>query len=83
FFVPAYPLALVKDPTGAGDSFAGAFMAYLENCASLDMESIKDALLYGTVMAARNVGEFGVQGLLNLERKDIETMRMDMLKWTR
>jgi sugar/nucleoside kinase (ribokinase family) len=64
FFSPAFPVHEVKDPTGAGDSFAGAFMAYLEGAQRGDFEPVKDAIRYGTVMAAYNVSKFSVDGLL-------------------
>lgn len=83
FFVPAYPLAQVKDPTGAGDSFAGAFMAIIENSATLDLESVKAGLIYGTIMAANNVCEFGVLGLEDINPSIIEQMKVDLIRWTR
>lgn len=72
FSAPALPVARVKDPTGAGDSFAGAFMAYLQGTMELDFATVKDAICYGTVMAAYNVSEFSVDGLLNLSRTKID-----------
>ena len=52
FILPAYPAAEVKDPTGAGDSFAGGFMGYLAKNNKTDFASLKRAVAYGTVVAA-------------------------------
>lgn len=83
FFVPAYPIEVVKDPTGAGDSFAGAFMGYLEGFSELDTLAVKDAIRYGTVMAALNVSEFSVNGLLNLSRSQIDEYKERLCAMTR
>ncbi len=72
FFAPAYPIALVKDPTGAGDCFAGAFMACLEGHQELSSQVIRRAIRYGTVMAGLNVSEFSVEGILDLNRDEID-----------
>lgn len=83
FFAPALPVAQVKDPTGAGDSFAGAFMGYLEGSGDLEFELVKDAVRYGTVMAAYNVSEFSVQGLLDLKREKIDEDKELLCRMTR
>jgi sugar/nucleoside kinase (ribokinase family) len=82
FFVPAFPVKQVVDPTGAGDSFAGGFMGYLANHPELNPETIKEAVRYGTVLAAMNVGAFSVDNLLNPQPGCIQN-RVDQLKsWT-
>ncbi|MBM4399720.1 MAG: sugar kinase, partial [Candidatus Cloacimonetes bacterium] len=48
FFAPAYPIVEVKDPTGAGDSFAGGFMGYLAQVGEMTQHNLKEACLYGT-----------------------------------
>jgi sugar/nucleoside kinase (ribokinase family) len=63
FALPAYPTADVRDPTGAGDSFAGGFLGYLSKAKSLERRSIRRALAYGTVAASIGVEQFGVRGL--------------------
>jgi len=83
FFAPAFPIHEVKDPTGAGDSFAGAFMAYLEGAQRGDFEHVKDAIRYGTVMAAYNVSEFSVVGLLGIDRAKIEQDKEKLCRMTR
>lgn len=82
FFSPAYPLEEVKDPTGAGDTFAGAFMAYLANNKLLTSISIREAIRYGTIMAALNVQDFSVEGISHLDKLKIESYKEQLLKWT-
>ena len=67
--VPAYPVPLegVVDPTGAGDSFAGGFMAYLERTGDLGFESLRNALGWGTVTASFTLEQFGLDGLRGLD----------------
>jgi cytidine kinase len=73
FALPAYPLANVLDPTGAGDSFAGGFIGYL--AAHPDEEPagqlIRRAMAYGTAIASYNVEEFGTERIQRLERDEI------------
>nr|MDK2850894.1 hypothetical protein [Candidatus Cloacimonadota bacterium] len=83
FFAPAYPIINVKDPTGAGDTFAGAFMACLEGHGELNSAAIRDAIRYGTVMAALNVSEFSVAGILDLDRKLIDQYKEELCQMTR
>src|SRR5262249_38275400 len=54
FVMPAYPLAEVVDPTGAGDSFAGGFMGYLASTGKTDAVTLKRAMAVGTVVASIN-----------------------------
>ncbi len=82
FFSPAYPVIQVKDPTGAGDSFAGGFMSYLAGQTELNRESIRGAVRTGTVMAALNVAEFSVAGLTGLDTSQIDTMVRQLHGWT-
>lgn len=82
FFAPAYPVQTVKDPTGAGDSFAGAFMAHIAEHPVLSPQLIRDAVRYGTVMAALNVADFSVNGLVGLSRTVIEAKKENLIKWT-
>jgi sugar/nucleoside kinase (ribokinase family) len=83
FFCPAYPIVEVKDPTGAGDSFAGGFMGYLAKVGDMTPASLKMACVYGTVMAALNVSEFSVIKLANHSWENIQLMQEEMLSWMR
>jgi len=72
FRAPALPIEEVKDPTGAGDSFAGGFMGYIASQPQLTREVLKRALFYGGVMGSFAVERFGTERLQNLTRDEIE-----------
>jgi len=72
FRAPALPIEEVRDPTGAGDSFAGGFMGYIGSQHELSREVIKRALFYGGVMGSFAVERFGTERLQSLTRNDIE-----------
>lgn len=72
FRAPALPIEEVKDPTGAGDSFAGGFMGYIASQPELNREVIKRALFYGGVMGSFAVERFGTERLQSLTREDID-----------
>src|SRR3989441_6168751 len=63
FFVPAFPLDSVYDPTGAGDTFAGGFMGYLAAQDRIDAVAMRRAIVYGSVMASFTVEDFSPQRL--------------------
>jgi len=72
FVAAAYPLETVKDPTGAGDSFAGGFMGHLAQSGDTSWAGIKRALVFGSVIASFAVESFGVEGLLQMQPEAIE-----------
>ena len=72
FRAPALPIEEVKDPTGAGDSFAGGFMGYIASQEELNREVIKRALFYGGVMGSFAVERFGTERLQSLTREEID-----------
>src|SRR6185437_7643390 len=72
FVMPAFPLADVVDPTGAGDSFAGGFMGYLASAGKSDPASLKTAMAYGTVVASFNVEDFSFRRFQRTEREEID-----------
>ena len=72
FAAPAYPLEEVFDPTGAGDTFAGGFIGYLANTGDLSEEGIRQALVFGSVMASFNVEDFSLERMKRLEYREIE-----------
>ena len=72
FRAPALPIEEVKDPTGAGDSFAGGFMGYLASQQELNREVLKRALFYGGVMGSFAVERFGTDRLQSLTREEID-----------
>jgi sugar/nucleoside kinase (ribokinase family) len=72
FAVPAYPLEEVFDPTGAGDSFAGALLGYLAASNDLSEANVRKAIVYGSVVASFVVEDFSLRRLKTLTRDDIE-----------
>lgn len=72
FFVPAYPLESVFDPTGAGDTFAGGFMGYLAKSEATDADAIRRAIVYGSVMASFAVEDFSLSRLARLKAEEIQ-----------
>ncbi|HTF45394.1 MAG TPA: PfkB family carbohydrate kinase [Terriglobales bacterium] len=72
FRAPTLPIDEVKDPTGAGDSFAGGFMGYIASQGQLNREVLKRALFYGGVMGSFAVERFGTERLQSLTRGEIE-----------
>jgi sugar/nucleoside kinase (ribokinase family) len=71
FSVPAYPLEEVRDPTGAGDTFAGGFMGYLAAQGRVNEQALRSAMVYGSVLASFTVERFGVERLARVTRKEI------------
>ena len=72
FAAPAFPLEEVFDPTGAGDSFAGGFMGYLATIGDTSEETIRRAIIYGTVVASFNVQDFSLNRQRTLTRSEID-----------
>ncbi|HEX6669683.1 MAG TPA: PfkB family carbohydrate kinase, partial [Gemmatimonadales bacterium] len=70
FYVPAFPLESVFDPTGAGDAFAGGFMAYLARTGSLSEDNIRRAMVYGAAMGSYAVEQFGIRAFERLTLAD-------------
>jgi sugar/nucleoside kinase (ribokinase family) len=72
FAAPALPLSDVRDPTGAGDSFAGGFLGYLAYAGSFEPETIRTAMIMGSVMGSFAVEKFSVDGLRDLSASRIQ-----------
>ena len=79
FSTPAYLLETIKDPTGAGDTFAGGFIGYLAKGGKVDEASVRKAIIYGSVMASFAVEGFGLNRLVDLKKSDI-TKRFNAFK---
>lgn len=73
FSIPAYPIEKVIDPTGAGDTFAGAFMGYLSKFGKISPARIRKAIAYATVAASFNVEGFGLERTARLTMRDLQT----------
>jgi sugar/nucleoside kinase (ribokinase family) len=72
YVLPAFPTEKVVDPTGAGDSFAGAMMGYLAEQNNFDPETLKTAMAYGILVASFNVEGFGLDHMKSVTRDDVE-----------
>lgn len=72
FVTPAYPLEEVRDPTGAGDAFAGGFIGYLAHCDQVTEGTIRRAAVHGSVVASFTVEDFSLDRLRTLTREEIE-----------
>ncbi|GDY01848.1 adenosine kinase [Planctomycetota bacterium] len=81
YAIPAYPTESVVDPTGAGDSFAGGFMGYLDGCDHLNFSNMKRALAYGTVTASLNVEGFGVSRIAAADRATVDRRYHELLQF--
>ena len=81
FAIPGLPIEDVRDPTGAGDSFAGGFLGYLDGCGAFDPDAatLGRAMAYGTVLASFNVEEFGTERVQRLTGEEIKS-RYDELR---
>ncbi len=73
FYVPAFPLENVFDPTGAGDAFAGGFMAYLARTDSVSDANIRRAMVVGATMGSYAVGQFGIRGFDHVTLADVQS----------
>jgi sugar/nucleoside kinase (ribokinase family) len=87
FAIPGYLLEDVRDPTGAGDSFAGGFLGYLDGRRAagdriLDHAVLRQAMAYGSVLASFNVEDFGTERVRGLSRDEIEERLRDFRRIT-
>jgi sugar/nucleoside kinase (ribokinase family) len=86
FALPGLLLEDVRDPTGAGDSFAGGFLGYLDRegaDASADHATLRRAMAYGTVLASFNVEDFGTERVARLERGEVDERLSELEALTR
>ncbi len=82
FFVPAFPLENVVDPTGAGDCFAGGMIGYLAKAGNTDWATVKNAMVAGSVVASFSVEGFSVERLRTVTREDIDARWSEFRKLT-
>ena len=83
FLVPAYPVDTVIDPTGAGDTFAGAFLGALARSGEVNGENIRAALLAGSVVASFGVEAFSLERLATLTSDEIDTRTQQLREMIR
>lgn len=79
FVAPALPLEEVFDPTGAGDTFAGGFAAYLAKTEDLSFDSMKNAIIYGSALASFCVEKFGTERIQNVTNQELNN-RLSIFK---
>lgn len=71
FAAPAYPLEIIRDPTGAGDTFAGGMLGYLSHVGRFDSESLRQSIIVGSAMASFVVEDFSLDRMKTLTRDEI------------
>lgn len=81
--LPAFPVAKVVDPTGAGDTFAGACFGYLCQKGAHDLETLKQACVHGTVMASMTVEKFGMARLCEVTPPELAKRQEQLLQISR
>lgn len=82
FFAPAYPLETVKDPTGAGDTFAAGFLGYLARTGDYSLAAMKRAVLHGSAVASFTIEDYSIDRLRTLTLEDIERRVQDFAQFT-
>lgn len=82
FVAPAYPVAQVKDPTGAGDSFAGGLLGYLDQAKEISPRALRKAIIHGTIVASFTIADFSIDGLRSLRRTDIAHRYQEFKRFT-
>lgn len=82
FVAPAYPLEDVKDPTGAGDTFAGGFVGYLCEAGAITDETLRRAVVHGSVMASFTCEDFGVSRLAKVAPAEVAARYRAMRTFT-
>ncbi|GAF93978.1 unnamed protein product, partial [marine sediment metagenome] len=70
--LPAFPTTEVKDPTGAGDSFAGGMMGYLATQSGFDFKILKYSLAVGTITASFTIEDFSLRRIRDITMQDID-----------
>lgn len=76
---PAYPVDVVRDPTGAGDAFAGAFMGCLASSGRATPRVVRESMFLGAVVASFAVEAIGLDGLSRLTRRQVEARRRALM----
>jgi sugar/nucleoside kinase (ribokinase family) len=85
FALPAYPLPIVVDPTGAGDTFAGGFVGYVARHLDQPLTShvLRNAMAYGTALASFNVEQFGTDAVLGVGPDAVRSRAADLQEFAR
>lgn len=83
FWAPAYPLENAFDPTGAGDTFAGGFMGYLAKMGKVDDDTLRQAVVYGSIFASFAVEKFSLDRIRDLHEEEIRQRFTEFQAMTR
>ncbi len=70
--LPSFPTDKVKDPTGAGDSFAGGMMGFLAGIGKFEVEQLRRAMAYGTITASFTIEDFSLRGIETVNRRMVD-----------
>jgi sugar/nucleoside kinase (ribokinase family) len=81
FAFPAYPVARVVDPTGAGDTFAGGLMGYLTKVKKVGEAALREAVIYATTLASFNVEGFGTAKTAPLTMTQVDARMKKLIKY--
>lgn len=81
--VPAYPVEEVFDPTGAGDTFAGGFLGYLDQQAELSSKHLRQSMLMGTVMSSFVIEKFSFDRIMELDEQGIAERKERLISLSR
>ncbi|HYG78019.1 MAG TPA: PfkB family carbohydrate kinase [Planctomycetota bacterium] len=80
FSIPAHPLEQVVDPTGAGDTFAGGIMGYLASTGTVNRDTLRRAVAYGSVVASYTCQDFSLDCLQRTSRQQIDQRFRELLE---
>ncbi len=83
FSLPAFPVETVKDPTGAGDSFAGGMLGFMASRGTLDEKTVRTGMAHGTAVASFAVEHIGLEGLCGISSADVEARVRRLAEMTR
>ncbi|MES2504933.1 MAG: PfkB family carbohydrate kinase [Myxococcota bacterium] len=82
FFAPAFPLEDLFDPTGAGDTFAAGFMAHLDKVGNANLDTLREAMVMGSVMASFAIEDFSFNRIKTLDDSQINRRRDEFKQLT-
>ena len=83
FTTPAFPVHVVKDPTGAGDCFAGGFAGFLAQCNEVNFQNLKTAVVHGTINASFCVEGFGTSSIQRIDKEKAQSRFKEFKSFTR
>ena len=82
-WIPSYPFCDVVDPTGAGDSYAGALFSSLDTKRNINIKSIIESIVYASALSSFTIEKFGVENLINLKKSQIINREKELKKIAR